>query len=192
MLSQLLAGLVNSIPRQTEPLGSGKRSRVNCLRWLTALACSLQLGTRRLHMNFNFSFKGFCFQIGRRSSQSRGRASPTKEGNKSKHPRRFRTDSRRCRAAHTADPCSLSSAVRCPQPAHTARPAAPRWGHGPRSCCVTQAGAGLPRALGSPAQEGHAPAGAGPEEGHKDALKAGEEKAAERPPSSLPVPKGGL
>lgn len=121
-----------------------------------------------MHMNFSFSFKGFCLQIGRRSSQSRGRASPTKEGNKCKHPRRFRTDSRRCRAAHAADPCSLSSAVRCPQPAHTARPAAPRWGQGLSSCCVTQAGAGLPPPLGSPA-----PAGVGPE-GHKGALRAGE------------------
>jgi len=64
-------------------------------------------------------------------------------------------------------------------------------------------------ALEPPAQEGHGPVGAGPEEGHKDdprdgapllwgkaervgAVQPGEQKAAGRPYSSLPVPEGGL
>ena len=64
-------------------------------------------------------------------------------------------------------------------------------------------------ALGPSAQEGHGPAGVGPEEGHENDLRAGasllqgqaerpgvaqpgEEKAARRPYCSLSVLKGGL
>lgn len=157
-----------------------------------------------MHINFSFSFKGFCLQIGQRSSQTRGRASPTKEGNKSRHPRRLRCDSRRCRAAHAADPCSLGCAVRCPHLAHGARPAAlmgtgtglrlfytaRRWAASPSGVTST----GRTRTCWSESRRGTQRCSDGwsasPMETELGLLRL--EQAAGKAHSSLPVPKGGL